>query len=175
MSIREACSTDALAIGRVQVDSWRTTYAGIVPADYLANLSSVQQGQAWGHYISTLSGAAAMYVAETARGEVIGFAHCGPERSGNPIYPGELYAIYLLPAYQRQGLGRQLMRAVANGLLHHGLPSMLVWVLAANPSHAFYEALGGQYVAEQEITIGAARLTEVAYGWRDIRGLAMMS
>jgi GNAT superfamily N-acetyltransferase len=164
---------DASAIARVQVDSWRTTYAGIVPADYLARLSYGQQGQLWGHYLCTLSGAAAMYVAEAATKEVVGFAHCGPERSGNPLYTGELYAIYLLAAYQRQGLGHQLTTAVANGLLHHGLSSMLVWVLAANPSRAFYEALGGQHVAEQEITIGAARLTEVAYGWRDVRELAV--
>jgi GNAT superfamily N-acetyltransferase len=173
MIIREAHSADAPAIGQVQVDSWRTTYAGIVPADYLASLSYEQQGQVWEHHISTLSSAAAMYVAEAVTGEVVGFVHSGPERSGHKIYTGELYAIYLLAAYQRQGLGRQLMRATVNGLLQHGLPSMLVWVLAANSSRAFYEALGGQQVAEQEITIGAARLTEVAYGWRDIRGLAV--
>jgi GNAT superfamily N-acetyltransferase len=173
MIIREAHSTDALAIGRVQVDSWRTTYAGIVPADYLASLSYEQQGQFWEHYLSTLSSAATMYVAEAAAEEVVGFAHSGPERSGHKIYRGELYAIYLLAAYQRQGLGRQLTRAAVNGLLQHGLSSMLVWVLAANPSRAFYAALGGQQVAEQQIMIGAAWLTEVAYGWRDIRGFAV--
>jgi GNAT superfamily N-acetyltransferase len=173
MIVREAHFADAPAIGQVQVDSWRTTYAGIVPADYLASLSYEQQGQVWERYISTLSSAAAMYVAEAVTGEVVGFAHSGPERSGHKIYTGELYAIYLLAAHQRQGLGRQLMRATVNGLLQHGLPSMLVWVLAANSFRAFYEALGGQQVAEQEITIGAARLTEVAYGWRDIRRLAV--
>jgi len=173
MIIREANSADIPALSRVQVDSWRTTYAGIVPTDYLASLSYEQQGRIWGQYFSTLSDTAAMYVAEATAGEVIGFAHSGPERTGNPLYTGELYAIYLLAAYQRQGVGQQLTRAVVNGLLRHGLSSMLVWVLADNPSRAFYEALGGQYVAAQEITIGTARLTEVAYGWRDIRRLAV--
>jgi len=55
-----------------------------------------------------------MYVAEAATGAIAGFAHSGPERSGHKLYAGELYAIYLLAAYQRQGLGRQLTRAVAN-------------------------------------------------------------
>jgi GNAT superfamily N-acetyltransferase len=172
MIIRAAHSDDALAIARVKVDSWRTTYADIVPADYLANLSYEQQGRVWEHHISTLRDAAAMYVAETTAKEVVGFAHSGPERTGNPLYAGELYAIYLLAAYQRHGVGRQLTQTVVTGLLHHGVSSMLVWVLAANPSRAFYEALGGQYLAEQEVTIGSARLTEVAYGWRDIKGLA---
>ncbi|NOT55046.1 MAG: GNAT family N-acetyltransferase [Deltaproteobacteria bacterium] len=172
MIIRAAHSDDALAIARVKVDSWRTTYAGIVPADYLANLSYEQQGRVWEHHISILGDAATMYVAETPAKEVVGFAHSGPERTGNPRHAGELYAIYLLAAYQRHGLGRQLTQAVVTGLLQHGLSSMLVWVLADNPSRAFYEALGGQYVTEQEVTIGSARLTEVAYGWSDIRELA---
>lgn len=173
INIRAAHTTDALAIARVQVDNWRTTYAGIVAAGYLANLSYEQQGKFWGHIISTAGGATAVYVAETDAGEVVGLAASGPERIGNEIYQGELYAIYLLEAYQRHGVGQQLTRAVVNGLLQHGLSSMLVWVLADNPSRAIYEALGGQYVAEQQITIGSAQLTEVAYGWRDIRGLAV--
>ena len=48
---------------------------------------------------------------------------------------------------------------------------MLVWVLAENPSRQFYEALGGQELGQQEITVGGATLVEVAYGWKDIGGL----
>jgi len=48
---------------------------------------------------------------------------------------------------------------------------MLIWVLAKNPSRAFYEALGGQRVYEKQIVIGGETLVEVAYGWRDIHSL----
>jgi hypothetical protein len=58
--------------------------------------------------------------------------------------------------------------AVVKRLRQCGLPSMLVWVLAANPGRAFYATLGGQQVYEKEITIGAAPLLEVAYGWPDL-------
>jgi GNAT superfamily N-acetyltransferase len=172
MVIREAHVNDAMAIARVQVDTWRTTYAGIVPAAYLSSLSYEHQGRMWKHFVSTLNDAANIYVAETSTGAVIGFAHGGPERNGAEDYRGELYALYLQAAYQRQGLGRQLTGAVVEGLLRHGLSSMLVWVLASNSCRAFYEALGGQYVRQQEITIGGARLREVAYGWSDLRELA---
>ena len=37
--IREAAVNDATAIAQVQVESWRTTYAGIVPDAFLASLS----------------------------------------------------------------------------------------------------------------------------------------
>ena len=53
MLIREASPRDAAAIARVHVDSWRTTYAGIVPADYLANLSYTRREQFWCDILST--------------------------------------------------------------------------------------------------------------------------
>ncbi len=74
-----------------------------------------------------------MSVVETPAGSVVGFAHGGPERRGAEDYRGDLYALYLLAAYQRQGLGRQLTGAVVKRLLLHGVSSLLVWVFAANP------------------------------------------
>jgi GNAT superfamily N-acetyltransferase len=112
MLIREASPTDAAAIARVHVDSWRTTYAGIVPADYLANLSYARREQFWCDLFSTPTPAGCVYVAAQETGEIVGFASGGPERSGNVVYRGELYAIYLLAPYQRQGLGRRLTMAV---------------------------------------------------------------
>ena len=51
--------------------------------------------------------------------------------------------------------------------------AVLIWVLAANaPARAFYEALGGRYLREQQIEIGGVALPEVAYGWPDAAALA---
>jgi hypothetical protein len=68
-------------------------------------------------------------------------------------------------------LGRHLTTAGVQRLLHCGLLSMLVWLLAANPGRAFYATLGGQQVYEQEVTIGAAPLIDGAYGWPDLHEL----
>ena len=171
VDIREANVPDAAAIARVHVNSWRATYSGVVPDDFLAQLSYAQRERTWRDTLSTPDATEFVYVAEVETSSIIGFASGGPERSGNPDYKGELYAIYLLEAYQRKGMGRQLAQAIAQRLVQEGLHSMLVWVLADNPSLDFYSALGGQRVYEQEITIGGARLVEVAYGWLDIREL----
>jgi GNAT superfamily N-acetyltransferase len=168
MLIRAATLTDAATIARVHVDSWRTTHAGMVPADYLANLSYAQREQFWHNILANPTPSGCVYVAAHETGEILGFASGGPERSGDTAYRGELYAIYLLARYQRQGLGRRLTTAIAQRLLQCGLPSMLIWVLAANPARAFYGSLGGQPVYEQNITIGTAQLLEVAYGWPDL-------
>jgi hypothetical protein len=95
MLIREAEITDAAAIARVHVDSWRTTYVGIVPTDHLAGLSYEQREQEWHRTLSIPTGLEFVYVAEDTAGNVIGFAWGGPERSGHPVYKGELFAIYL--------------------------------------------------------------------------------
>jgi ribosomal protein S18 acetylase RimI-like enzyme len=75
----------------------------------------------------------------------------GPERSNHPLYTGEIYVLYLLPAYQRQGIGRQLTISVVERLVEQEMDSLLIRVLQTNaPAHRFYEALGGQLVPEVE-------------------------
>src|SRR5262249_38607513 len=107
--------------------------------------------------------------------EIIAFAAGGPERDGDRIYRGELRAIYIIQRHQRQGHGRRLTGAVARQLLLDGFDSMLVWVLAENPSRAFYDALGGIVVNSKMIESGGRDLQQVAYGWSDIPPLAVLS
>src|SRR6266481_6638436 len=78
MLIREAFPSDTAAIAQVHVDSWRTTYAGIVPADYLANLSYAQREQFWCDILSTPTPSRCVYVAAQDTGETVGFASGGP-------------------------------------------------------------------------------------------------
>ena len=170
--VRAAILGDAGPIARVQVDVWRTTYAGIVPTEYLAGLSYRDRESKWAEILSAERPAESNFVAETDGGEVVGFAGGGPEREGTPTYRGELYAIYLFEEYQRAGVGRRLVSAVARQLVADGFCSMLVWVLEDNrPACAFYESLGGARVGRQTVTIGGADLWEAAYGWKDVAGL----
>ena len=174
--VRAANPSDACPIARVHVDTWRTTYTGIVPAEYLAGLSYRDRESRWEEILRTDQPAKSNFVAETEEGDIVGFAGGGPERGGSRAYLGELYAIYLLEGYQRNGVGRRLVSAVAQRLLVDGLRSMLVWVLQDNhPACRFYESLGGQEVGRKTITIGGTDIVEVSYGWRDVAGLAVES
>jgi GNAT superfamily N-acetyltransferase len=171
MHIRTATTADVSAIARVHVESWRTTYKGLVPDDYLASLAYKHRELLWREVLSRPGGQGLVYVAEDAPGDIVGFASGGPERSGDPVYTGELYAIYLLESWQRRGLGRQLTVAVVSQLIQLGFTSLLIWVLAENPSRRFYEALGGHQVREKLGTTAGVQRLEVAYGWRDARTL----
>ena len=166
--IRQAKEADIAEIARVQANSWGTTYVGIVPDEYLSGISPLEWQNHWSG-LSSPTSRTRVFVAATGQREIVGVASGGLERSNDPVYGGELYAIYLLEEYQRKGIGKRLTATIAGVLLDSDTHSMLVWVLADNLSaRRFYEALGGQYVREQEIRIGGVSLVEVAYGWRDI-------
>jgi GNAT superfamily N-acetyltransferase len=170
--VRQAQAGDAPAIARVHVDSWRTAYAGIVAGEFLASLFYESREQMWSQMLSSPTNQSFVHVAETADGQIVGLVCAGPVREGDDTFKGEIYALYLLQSYQRQGIGRLLFRASARELERRGMTSLLVWVLAANPARRFYEAMGGQYVGEKEIEIGEQRLVEVGYGWQDGVGRA---
>lgn len=168
MIVREATHNDVPAIAKVHVDTWRTTYRGIVPDEHLANLSYEQRANVWYQILNQApEDGNFTYVAEDEVGEVVGFSNGGMERTGDPVYKGELVAIYILQNHQGKGIGRHLTRVVAERLHLSGINSMLVWVLADNSACQFYAALGGKLVHEKELEIAGKSLIEVAYGWKD--------
>ncbi len=100
-------------------------------------------------------------------GRIVGFCRGGPARSGGAVPLGteaEIYAIYLLDAVKRQGVGGRLLRGVLDHLAAQGFASAGLWVLTENtPARHFYESLGGIPGAQQSIEIRGEALTETAY------------
>jgi GNAT superfamily N-acetyltransferase len=160
--IRPARIDDAAGIAFVHVESWRTTYAGIVPEDYLASLSVELRAESWREWLQ--AGTTLSFVAEDDSG-IFGFASAGRLREAIEGYDSELYAIYLLQREQKKGVGRLLVRELAEALRNSGFTSLIVWVLARSPAVGFYAHLGGAQVTAKEIEIGGVRLTEIALGW----------
>ncbi|MFO7957995.1 MAG: GNAT family N-acetyltransferase [Candidatus Brocadiia bacterium] len=163
-TIRAAAPGDAECIARVHIDTWRSAYQGILPDEYLTDLSYEKSAAMWSADLSKEDSSSVTYVAEAAD-SVVGFAGGGPEREGYPAFAGELYGIYVLQSHQRRGIGRRLVGAVGSDLVRRGFHSALVWVLEQNPCKAFYEALGGKRVGRKEAEIGGVCVGEVAYGW----------
>lgn len=168
MEIRIAKEKDVKALARVHVDSWRTTYEGIVDPSFLQSLSYEEREKRWAGVIRENP----PFVALNQAGEVVGFASAGAERSGDyPGYDAELYAIYILEEYQGQGLGRRLMTQTIDSLIDKGFKSMLVIVLAENEARHFYEALGGEGIGEGSLQIGSRNHAELIYAWKSLRKL----
>jgi ribosomal protein S18 acetylase RimI-like enzyme len=174
--IRAGDARDAEDIGRVVVETWRSAYRGLVPDAFLDDASPAERAGVWRNFLEKDS-ARFVLMADDDRNAAggftaVGFMVAGPERTGDPTHPGEVYAVYVLPSHQGRGLGRGLMRAAAARLAAGGIASMLLWVLEANtPARGFYEALGGAVVRTRSIEFGGTRLAEVAYGWSRLDAL----
>jgi len=164
VSIRAAVPGDAVAIARVHVESWRTTYAGIVPDEYLAGLDETLRLKLWQEWLTS---GAVVLVAER-KGAVVGFVHAGKIREAIESADAEIYSLYLLKDAQGRGIGRALLRVVSAVLQEQGFKSIALWVLERNRSRGFYEACGGRLARSKVIEIGGARLMEVAYWWPEL-------
>jgi ribosomal protein S18 acetylase RimI-like enzyme len=167
--IREATLEDSTEIARVQVDTWRTTYRGIVPQSFLDEMDYGVRAESWRNQLA--GGSSRIYVSEI-EGTICGFVCGGPLREPLSDFNAEIYAIYLTVDAQQKGCGRAMMQQLAAKLLQDGLKGAVVWVLEKNPACGFYEHLGGELLAQKTISIGDSDLVEVAYGWKDLGRLA---
>ena len=169
ISIRPARLEDASEIAHVHVESWRSTYAGILPDKYLASLDEALREQLWREW---LGGETFVWVAEKD-GHVVGFAHAGAIREDVEACDAQLYAIYLLKEAQGLGVGTALLRAIVAELTERNFRSLAVWVLERNRSRAFYEKSGAQLATSKVIEIGGLKLLEVAYRWDKLGDLKL--
>ncbi|PGY03454.1 GNAT family N-acetyltransferase [Bacillus sp. AFS031507] len=168
MNIRKAVLLDVTGVAKVHVDSWKTTYEKLIPDEYISKLTYEKRAKLWEEVIPNGN----VFVAEDDNGQIIGFADGGRERTGDyKEYKGEMYSIYILKSYQGQGIGKRLIKAVVNEIIKQDLNSMIVWVLKDNISCTFYEKMGGKVVDCKTVNFSGKELTELAYGWKDIRSL----
>jgi len=168
IQIRKAVVEDAKGIAKVHIDSWRSTYKGIVSDDFLEKLNMESKMEHWREIIGKPVDEYQVFVAKGEK-KIMGFIDGGKNREDTDGYDAELYAFYLLEEAQKKGIGREMLRKLAEELRSGGFSSLIVWVLKDNPSRIFYEKMGGVYVGTkllQELSV-----EEIAYGWKDIRVL----
>ena len=165
--LRSARPADAAAIARVHVESWRATYAGLLPDSFLHRLSVAEHAARWTRMLRP--GGDTVLVVEDGRHGVVGFGSAGPARQDQmPVgdWQGEIYTLYLLTDWQGRGLGRALIHGLFDRLVEAGQPRIALWVVAANPTRFFYEAMGGRTIARRSEPFAGVMLDEIAYGWR---------
>lgn len=169
--MRRATVADAASIARIHVDTWRATYAGILPDHYLVGMQRARQAASWRRAIGADRGGRMTLVMEGAGVGIVGFANTGPARkSGLPQgsdVRGEIYTLYVDPDWQGNGFGRALLNGGLATLVENNLSGVVVWVLEANPSRFFYEAMGGERIASRQETFAGVDLAEIGYAWRN--------
>ncbi|WP_243387641.1 GNAT family N-acetyltransferase [Bacillus kexueae] len=163
MYIRKATVEDSKQIAKVHINSWKTTYKGIISDSYLASLSYEKKEKFWRN-VSNLDNV----LVAVLNGEIVGFITYGPTRFPHLPYDGEVYAFYLLQKAQRQGIGTKMFKEAAKELKKQDLNSFLVWVMEKNPSKSFYETFNPKIVQYEDIKIDGETYCEVAFGYDSV-------
>jgi ribosomal protein S18 acetylase RimI-like enzyme len=149
IALRAATPADADAIHAVADVTWRATYAGIFPAEFIDRfLAEVYQPARLANQIDLAAGdpLSRFDVAEED-GRVVGFIHMQRD-DGSP----RVFRLYILPTCQRHGIGAALLERIEIHLRRHGERSYWLRVHRDNEiGKAFYIKHGFVHRAERDV------------------------
>ena len=168
---RPVFPSDAAALAHILVTANERAFRGIVP-DQCLDFTEAQSAANWNRTLTAGLPPDDFFVLIERAGEPsIGYVWARP--SDDARYRGELKHINILPAHQRQGIGRRLVRETAVHLAARGIDALWVETLRCNPNRPFYERLGAQYLGERPYDWDGVVLPACRYGWIDTRPLQM--
>ena len=164
--VRDASAEDASAIAHVEVTTWQASYDGILPPHLLRTTSVPRARARWAHALGAPSRSSIhVTIVALVEGELVGFAS-GNARRAAPPRMARLDLLYVLPAFQRLGAGRALLRGFAARMESEGVSAMWLEVLARNvPARRFYRAMGGAELDRIWRFMGTTPIVVVPHGW----------
>lgn len=145
VSCRVAWADDAPAIAAVQVRAWRSSYAGILPAERLDALVAEDIAAAWHASLTRPADARNRVLIALERNLVTGFAITGPsgDPDRDPVADGEITDLTVDPHKRGSGHGSRLMQACVDTLKADRFTRAVTWLAAADDStRAFLTAAG---------------------------------
>jgi GNAT superfamily N-acetyltransferase len=166
-NVRPATARDGDAVGRVQVESWRAAYAGLLPEEAVAGFDIEARQRLWREWLAETPAtrfggpASELFVAELD-GDVVGFANVGEAR--DEAREGELYAIYVDPSCWGRGVGRALIERAEEALRAAGFREAILWVLEGNArAERFYGSAGWTEDGRKADEFQGAEVVELRY------------
>lgn len=155
--IRKCTAADADGRGLVHYQSWKETYAGLMPAQYLNKLRL-------DNLIESARERTDNTLVAVVGGKVVGFSsYLQNSRAFVSVKPSsEIVALYVLKEYQGCGIGKALINAVKEELTEKNI---LLFVLKGNEQAIkFYEHMGFSFTGKsisQEVSGGTLEELEM--------------
>ncbi|MGW5050030.1 N-acetyltransferase family protein [Actinokineospora sp. NPDC004072] len=150
-AVRPALPTDVAEIARIQVTTWQTGYADLLPPDVLASLDAEAAATQWLRTVE--QGPASVLVATEGRW-VVGFCSAGPSpesesaaADGSPAPDaatvGLVATLLVEPRWGRRGHGTRLLAAAVDALRGAGMTRAIAWTPEQNTAgKRFYQRAG---------------------------------
>lgn len=172
-TLRPATPADAERVAALHVLSWRSAYRGSFSDAYLDGPIEAERRSFWHNRYDHPRAGLWTVLAEAADGSLEGFLCLLADH--DPHWGTLIDNLHARPDRKRRGVGRALMRAAADHLLH-ALPRrpLYLYVLETNvAAQAFYRGLGGRD-AERLVTetSDGGRLPVARYAWPSSAALA---
>ena len=140
MNIKYSYATedDAYGINYVSAYSWKETYSGLLPDEYLNNKinnfpNKILETK---EFLKSFEG---KYVVAKDEDKVIGILCFSKPKKEEFLDYGHLGAIYVLKKYQGLGIGKELLRIALNGLKEMGYSKMQLECISGNKTIKFYK------------------------------------
>lgn len=169
LEVRLAHSNEADALAEVQITTWRSAYAHILPREFLASLCHATLTE---RFRELIEGETTAVWGAFLGGRAVGYAVLGEKHQ--PQHPGdfEIRALYVHPDAQSQGIGRALLYAGLKDAYAHGHRSAIVWAFSQNePAKRFYTLLGGEWFAQSTFELGGMAYPDEGYLFPDLAAL----
>jgi len=148
VSVRPARPEDAAEIGRLQVLTWRTAYATVLPPAVLETLSDDDAAAAWRAAITAPPTPRHHVLVALEQEWVVGFAALGPaddleDADPEPETTVALAPILVEPRWGRRGHGSRLLAAAVDHARADGMTRGVAWIPEADvPSREFLLSAG---------------------------------
>lgn len=118
--IRKTVLDDAKGIAKVHINSWKSTYKGII-SDESLNKMNIERGiERWKGRLKNPSEKYRILIVVDDQQQIIGFIDGGQNRREKDKYDAEVYSFYLLEEVQKQKIGSELLRRFAEELRRNG-------------------------------------------------------
>jgi len=167
LAVRPARPDDADGLAQVFAATWESTYRGILPPAAFEEFIDERGAAYWRNALNLPPENWLYFVAVDEADDPIGLATAGPDRFGEAKW-AEIGALYVMPGYQRRGLGRQLLCASFLALDRLEFAACIIWALEGVGNRGFYERLGGKALHRRISNEWGHDVAQIGYVWHDL-------
>ena len=137
-----ATEDDGYGISYVSAHSWKETYKGLLPEEYLDDrISNINNKiESTKKFLKTYNG---KYIVAKDKDKIIGILAYSPQKQNKYKEYGHLGALYVLKSYQKKGIGKNLFKIAIEGLIEMGYKKMQLECMCGNKTINFYKKYMG--------------------------------
>jgi ribosomal protein S18 acetylase RimI-like enzyme len=161
-TVRPASLRDAKTIAEIHNATLREAFRGLVED---AHIPVMPQDKRQAYWREAIEYAEPQVQVAVDGDKIVGFVGFDRSRDkGTPPTMGEIWAIYVLPAFWDKGVGLALWDAAREGLQEEGCSHVSVWVPIGNDRAVRFHELAGfkrEMASAKTVPMGAVKIEEI--------------